>query len=217
MNEALARYPDISGVVLDLRSAIGDDEVAAAKFGGLFMGQVPVMRIVETARDEVEVVPGGDAVTDAPVVVLMSNMTRGTAEALVAAFYENARGVLVGTPTAGSARIASHIDLENGGALELLNKSIKTGVGNVLDGRGVFPIVCLSNIRSSQQQDVFFLNVINDNFNARDFNKEPEIDAATIRRGCPVITSGTDEDALAAAVSVKILTDAKVYGRLLVE
>lgn len=217
VNEALARYPDISGVVLDLRSAIGDDEVAAAKFGGLFMGQVPVMRIVETARDEVEVVPGGDAVTDAPVVVLMSNMTRGTAEALVAAFYENARGVLVGTPTAGSARIASHIDLENGGALELLNKSIKTGIGNVLDGRGVFPIVCLSNIRSSQQQDVFFLNVINDNFNARDFNKEPEIDAATIRRGCPVITSGTDEDALAAAVSVKILTDAKVYGRLLVE
>lgn len=217
VNEALARYPDLSGIVLDLRAATGDDEVAAAKFAGLFMGAVPVMRIVETARDEVEIVPGGDAVTDAPVVVLMSNMTRGTAEALVAAFYENVRGVLVGTPTAGSARTATRITLNNGGALELLNKSIKTGLGNQIDGRGIFPIVCLSNIRSSQQQDVFFLNVINNNFNARDFNSEPDVNVADIRRGCPVITSGADEDAVATAVSVKILTDAKVYNRLVAE
>ena len=131
-----------------------------------------------------------DAVTDAPVVVLMSNMTRGTAEAVVAAFYENSRGVLVGTPTAGSARTATRIALDNGGALELLNKSIKTGLGNQIDGRGLFPIVCLSNIRSTQQQDVFFLNVINNNFNARDFNQEPDVAVADIRRGCPVITSG---------------------------
>jgi hypothetical protein len=107
--------------------------------------------------------------------------------------------------------------LDNGGALELLNKSIKTGAGNPIDGRGVFPIVCLSNIRSSQQQDVFFLNVINNDFNARDFNKEPNIDVAAVRAGCPVITSGTDEDAVAAAAAVKVLTDSKVYNRLVME
>ena len=38
INEALARYSDLSGVVLDLRAAIGDDERAAAKLGGLFVG-----------------------------------------------------------------------------------------------------------------------------------------------------------------------------------
>ena len=217
VNEALARYSDISGIVLDLRATSGDDERAAAKFAGLFIGQQPVMRIVETAREEVEVVPGGDAVTDVPVVVLMSNQTRGTAEALVAAFYENKRGVLVGTPTAGSARIASHIDLSNGGALELLNKSLKTGLGHKIDGRGIFPIVCLSNIRSSQQQNAFFLNVINNDFNAQDFNNKSDVNPDDIRRGCPVISSGADEDAVATAVSVKILTDKKVYHRLIAE
>jgi carboxyl-terminal processing protease len=217
VNEALARYPDVSGIVLDLRVAGGDDERAAAKLGGLFIGKKPVMRIVETASDEVEVVPGGDAITDAPVVVLMSDQTRGTAEALVAAFYENARGVLIGTPTAGAARIASRIDLSNGGALELLNKSIKTGQGRMIDGRGIFPIVCLSNIRTNQQQNAFFLNVINNDFNARDFNQEPDVNPADIRRGCPVITNGADEDAVATAVSVKILTDKKVYNRLIAE
>lgn len=217
VNEALAKYPDISGLILDLRAATGDDERAAAKLAGMFVGKNPVMRIVETAKEEVEVVPGADAITDVPVVVLMSDMTRGTAEALAAAFYENLRGVLVGTPTAGAARIASRIDLDNGGALELLNKSIKTGSGRAIDGRGLFPIVCLSNIRSNQQQDVFFLNVVNNDFNARDFNRETGVDAATIRRGCPVITSGADEDAVATAVAVKILTTPKVYTRLIAE
>ena len=217
VNEALKKYPDLDGIVLDLRSTTGDDERAAARLAGLFIGKSPVMRIVETARDEVEVIPGGDAVTDVPVVVLMSDQTRGTAEAVAAAFYENARGVLVGTPTAGTARIATRVDLANGGALELLNKSIKTGAGRAIDGRGVFPIVCLSNIRSASQQNAFFLNVINNDFHARDFNKEPETDAAAIRRGCPVITSGADEDALSAAVSAKILTDKKVYNRLIAE
>lgn len=217
IKRALNEYADISGIVLDLRASSGDDERAAAKLAGLFVGAKPVMRIVETAMDEVEVVPSADAITDAPVVVLMSNQTRGTAEAVASAFYENTRGVLVGTPTAGSARIATVIDLDNGGALELLNKSIKTGQGNNIDGRGLFPIVCLSNIRSSQQQNAFFLNVINDNFNARDFNREPNVKPEDIRRGCPVITSGADEDALAMAVSVNILTDKKVYDALLIK
>ena len=217
VNEALAKYQDVSGIILDLRAATGDDERAAAKLAGLFIGKKPVMRIVETARDEVEVIPGGDAVTDAPVVVLMSNMTRGTAEAVVAAFYENERGVLVGTPTAGSARIATRINLENGGALELLNKSIKTGTGRAIDGRGIFPIVCLSNIRSTNQQNAFFFYLINNDFNAQDFNRDDDIDVDAVRRGCPVITSGADEDALSAAVAAKILTDSKLYNKLVAE
>ena len=217
VNEALSRYPNLGGIILDLRVATGDDERAAAKLAGLFVGKNPVMRIAQTAYEDVEVVPGADAVTKAPVVVLLSDMTRGTAEAIAAAFYENMRGVLVGTPTAGLARIATRINLDNGGALELMNKSVKTGAGRMIDGRGVFPIVCLSNIRSSQQQNAFFLNVINNDFNAQDFNKDTRINVDDIRRGCPKITSGADEDALSAAVSAKILTDKKIYNRLIAE
>ncbi len=215
IKSALNKYSDVDGVILDLRASSGDDERAAAKLAGLFIGAKPVMRIIETSFDEVEVLPNADAITDVPVVVLMSDQTRGTAEAIAAAFYENNRGVLVGTPTAGNARIATEIDLDNGGMLELLNKSIKTGQGNIIDGRGVFPIVCLSNIRSNQQQNAFFLNVINGDFNARDFNKEPDTDVNIIRRGCPTIASGADEDALSMAVSVQILTDKKIYNRLM--
>lgn len=215
VNEALSKHTGLSGVILDLRVASGDDERAAAKLAGLFIGPKPVMRVVETARDEVEIVPSGDAITNAPVVVVVSNMTRGTAEAIANAFYENGRGVLIGTPTAGHARIASKIKLNDGGMLELMNKSVKTGKGNVIDRRGVFPLVCLSNIRTSSQQNAFFLNVINNDFRAHDYNRDANVDAESVRRGCPTITSGEDEDLVALSVAVKILTDDKVYSRLL--
>ena len=215
VNEALAKHNDVGGIILDLRTAMGDDEKAAAKLAGLFVGQKPVMIISETAVDELEIVPGGDAVTDKPVVVLVSDTTRGTAEALAAAMYENKRGVLIGTPTAGKSRIASHIDLDNGGVLELLNKSVKTGSGNVLDGRGVFPLVCLSNIRNSSQQEVFFLNVMNGDFRAHDYNKDKKVDKQALRKACPKIVSGTDEDTVATAVSAKVLTDKKIYQELM--
>ncbi len=215
VNEALTKYNNVDGIILDLRTSMGDNEKAAAKLAGLFIGQNPVMRISETAVDELEVVPGGDAITEAPVVVLISDTTRGTAEAIAAAFYENKRGVLIGTPTAGRSRIATMIDLKNGGVLELLNKSVKTGTGNVLDGRGVFPLVCLSNIRNSEQQEVFFLNVLNGDFNAHDYNKDKNVNVTALRKACPKITSGTDEDTVASAVSVKLLTDKKIYKELM--
>ena len=155
-----------------------------------------------------------------PDVVILNcslNTSHKSIRTYYARFYENNRGVLVGTPTAGNAKIASKFPLKNGAVLELMNKTIKTGTGKTIDGRGVFPIVCLSNIRSSQQQNAFFLNVVNDNFGARDFNREPDVSIDAIRRGCPTITSGADEDALATAVSAKILTDRAVYNKLLTE
>ena len=215
VNEALTKYNDVGGIILDLRTAKGDDEKAAAKLAGLFTGEVPVMRVKETAVDELEIVPGGKAITKAPVVVLISDNTSGTSEAIAAAFYENKRGVLIGTPTAGRSRIASYIDLKNGGVLELLNKSVKTGKGNVIDGRGVFPLVCLSNIRNTQQREAFFLNIINGEFNARDYNSEKNVDVKALRKACPNITSGEDEDSMASAVSAKILTDKKIYNELM--
>lgn len=217
VNEALAKHPNATGVILDLRAARGTDAKAATKMAGLFIGANPVMRVSQTAAEDVEFVPGGDAITDAKLVVLVSNTTSGTAEAVASAMYEHGRGVLVGTPTAGHARLATHIDLSNGAALEVMNKSIKSNSGIALDNRGVFPIVCLSNIRSSRQQTAFFVNVINDDFNLKDFNKAESVDTDALRRGCPVILNGDDEDMASAAIAVKILTDDDVYKKLIAQ
>jgi hypothetical protein len=74
--------------------------------------------------------------------------------------------------------------------------------------------VCLSNIRNTEQREAFFVNVTNSNFGGRDFNRE-DIDPDAIRRGCPAIRSGADEDNVAAAVATRVLTDARIYGELI--
>jgi C-terminal processing protease CtpA/Prc len=212
--EALNMYGGkIGGVYLDLRAATGEDERAMAKMAGLFLGRVPVARIAATAIEEVEVIPGGDAVVDVPVVVAVSNATSGAAEGLAFAFYENGGGVVIGMPTAGRARLATKIDLKNGGALELLNRTMKSGRNMTIDGRGFFPLICLSNIRNSEQRDVFLVNVRNHEWNARDLNME-DIDPKAVRKGCPNIKSGNDEDAVASAVAMDILLSDGVYKTL---
>ena len=85
----------------------------------------------------------------------------------------------------------------------------------MIDGHGVFQIVCLSKSRSDEQQSALFVNVIKGEFKARDFNRDKDVSAETIRKGCPTRTSGADEDALSTAVAVKILTDAKIYNNLM--
>ena len=65
------------------------------------------------------------------------------------------------------------------------------------------------------QQSAFFLNVVNNDFRSHDYNADDKVDADAVRRGCPVITSGEDEDLLARSVAIKILTDKTVYSRLL--
>ena len=215
VNEALAKYPNAGGIILDLRACGGEDERAAAKLAGLFLGQKSIMVISGGDDGDLEVIPGGNAVTWAPVVVLTSDSTRGMAEAIASAFYENNRGVLVGTPTAGRIRKSSRIPLKNGGILELFNVSIKTGKGAMLDRRGMFPLICLSSIKSAADRETFFVNVINGQFNSHDYNKDENANVKSLRMACPRIPSGVDEDAMAGAVSAEILTNKTVYSELI--
>lgn len=215
VNEALAKHQDIDGIILDLRVSNGKDEKSAAKMAGLFIGQKPVMRISEPGQDDLEVVPGGDAVTDVPMVILISDSTRGMSEAVASALYENNRGVLIGTPTAGYTRLPGRIKLSNGGFITLLNKSVKTGQGNILDNRGVFPLICLSNIRNASEKQTFFVNILNGSFNVKDFNKDTTADVNSLRKACPDIVSGDEEDAMAVAVAAELLTEKMLYNQLM--
>ena len=180
---------------------------------GLFLGEVPIARIVSEGGQDAEVTPGGRAVTDANIVIAVSNSTTGTAEGLAFAFYEQRKGVTIGVPTPGRSRLRTTINLSNGGALELLNRELRTGQNRQIDGRGFFPNVCLSNIRTTDQQDVFMVSIRNNEWTIRDFNNDGDVTAA--RRGCPNITSGADEDSVTSAVAMDILLNRDVYKSLM--
>lgn len=215
ISEALKKYKDISGIILDLRNTFGRDEIVTAKLAGLFLGKKPIMRIIESDKSEAEIIPSEVSKIDIPIVVLISSSTRGTAEALAYSFYENQKGVLIGTPTLGNVNIPTILNLKNNGKLEVFNKIFKSGLGNDLYKRGIFPIVCLSNIKGEKQQSTFFVNINNNSFKYNDFNKTRDIDVKSIRSACSNIKDGKEEDIISTAISMKILTDKNIYDKLI--
>ena len=56
---------------------------------------------------------------------------------------------------------------------------------------------------------------MNGRFNVHDYNQDKDIDAKALRKACPNITSGVDEDAMAVAVAAEILTNKMVYNELM--
>lgn len=216
IKNALKTHQNIKGIILDLRSTSGNDEQSVTKLAGLFVGKEPIMRVVESLTNEVEISSSTKKQIKVPTVVLISNSTSGTAEILAYNLYEKEAGLIIGSPTSGEARLSTMINLSNGGGLLLYNKSIKTAKGDDLDGIGVFPIVCLANIRSSKDQEVFFLNVINENFDIKDYNNiVDKTNVLQVRKGCPYFISGFDEDNISLGVAVKILTDKLIYNKLI--
>ena len=79
----------------------------------------------------------------------------------------------------------------------------------------MFPLICLSNIRSAAQIDTFIVNIMNGRFDAHDYNKDTNVDVKSLRKACPNITSGSDEDAMAIAVAAEILTDKRIYNEIM--
>ncbi len=210
-----------SGIVLDLRTTDGDDEEAMTQIAGLFMGKVPVLQVINVGSDKAfEMVPGGEAIVDSniPVIVLTSRQTHKLGEALAAAFEENHRGLVVGTPTAGDAKLSKTIPLKNGGQLKITNRQMKTGGGRDLSNRGVLPVICTSSIRSQKQQEVMFVNILNKDFKTGLETWYSETDQSRIekiRRGCPEVANGQDEDLLTQGVVAQIFSNPKVYDALI--
>ena len=59
--------------------------------------------------------------------------------------------------------------------------------------------------------------MINDDFHVQDFNKDNKVNVDAVRRGCPIIANGEDEDLMSAAVATKILTDKNIYHKLIAD
>ena len=210
-NEALIKYEkELKGILIDLRGAGGTDASAAAKFGGLFVGKNPVLRVFD-GKDETEFVPARDASTDAPIVVVVNEGTKGAAEAFAAAIWDNRRGAVIGTPTAGESKLAKKIQLDGGGEISIHSDMVKTGLGRVIENRGFFPNVCLSAIRSDTQSHAFFANVRAGDFRPHDYNGEADAPVNKIREGCRPLKSGAAEDALTLAIGIGILSNDSVY------
>lgn len=141
--------------VLDLRDVPGGYLSQSVDIASLFIQSGTVVQI-QTVEGTTTRSADGNAVTNAPLVVLVNSRTAGCAEVLAAALQESGRAEVVGETTQGKGSIQIMQPLSFGGALRYTAAYYLTPEGRQLDGNGVSPNVETSN---QDTQDAVALDI----------------------------------------------------------
>lgn len=126
----------LAGIVLDLRYAEGTNYQAAGMVADEFVrGGEPMLKL-----GDVKMV-GTDRASDIrqPVAVLVNGETRAAAEALAGILRESAAALVIGSKTAGEARVYELFTLSTGQKLRVGKVAVEVGRGKVLPAGGIVP------------------------------------------------------------------------------
>src|SRR6266568_102890 len=126
----------ITGLVLDLRFAGGDDYAAAAAAADLFVNKE--RPLLDWGNGLVRSKEKTDAIT-VPVAVLVNRRTAAAAEALAAVLRETGAGLVLGSKTAGQAMIAQEFPLKDGERLRIATVPVQLADGSALSSQGLKP------------------------------------------------------------------------------
>ena len=107
-----------TNIVLDLRYTAGGDAKEAVQLANLFMetGTIAILQGQKFAKETFNA-NSKDALTKAPVAVLVNQATAGPAEIVAGAIEDNHRGQVVGVKTFGAGSVQKLIPLDDGSAL----------------------------------------------------------------------------------------------------
>jgi C-terminal processing protease CtpA/Prc len=135
--EALAASNHLKGAILDLRYAKGADYKAAAELADLFVQTERVL--MKAGEVEHRSASGGSEIRQ-PLAVLVNRQTAGAPEALAAALRQAGAALLIGSSTAGEARLFESFDLSTGQTLRIGTVPVLVA-GEPIPSSGVVPDV----------------------------------------------------------------------------
>ena len=130
----------LSGLVLDLRYAAGEDYASSAATADLFLKKD--QPLLNWGTGMVRAKEKSDAIS-LPVAVLVNGETAGAPEALAAILREAGAGLVLGSRTAGQAMIAQEFPLKNGDRLRIATAPIELGNGSTLSAQGLKPDIAV--------------------------------------------------------------------------
>ncbi len=144
--------PQLRGIVLDLRSDPGGLLDQAVSLADVFIAKGPIVATVgrnPASRQFFEA--SGDSVAPLlPIVVLVNGGSASASEIVAAALQDAGRAVVVGTASYGKGTVQTVLRLPNNGELILTWARLVAPSGYLLNGRGVVPTVCTSDLGNDE-------------------------------------------------------------------
>lgn len=128
-----------AGYLLDLRNNPGGLLQAGIEIARLWLPQGTIVYTVnrQGILDSFEAF--GQAITDAPLVVLVNEGTASSSEILAGALQDNGRATLVGSTTFGKGLIQSLFDLSDGAGLAVTVAKYETPAHHDINKLGITP------------------------------------------------------------------------------
>ncbi len=169
LKEALSKFKDAPGLILDLRSNGGGDAREGLKVAGYFFDEkIQVARVVTrtgkppsalfglvSLPKEFQAGEKGGRVYSRPVVILVNEGTGSTSELIANALQEHGRAYVIGAQSCGCVLgVLDHRELKGGGDLAVSEIGFVTPDGRRLEGEGVKPnesvIVTLRDLQAGR-------------------------------------------------------------------
>ncbi len=134
------------GAILDLRGNGGGIFDAAVEVADLFLEDGLIVTSEGRARDASyeRRANAGDALSGAPLVVLVDQATASAAEIVVGALKDRHRAVVLGSNTYGKGSVQTVLPLSQGGALKYTSARWRTPSGQPIPLTGIEPDIPLA-------------------------------------------------------------------------
>jgi len=148
------------GVILDLRSNPGGLLSAANAVVSLFVERGTPYVEVRTRKDKKFALTTGEQVVDDAVkmVVLVNEGSASAAEIVAGALQDLGRATIVGAKTFGKGTVQQVLQFNDKSSLKLTIAEWYTPDGHVINGKGVFPDIGISEI---EERDAPLLKALN--------------------------------------------------------
>ncbi len=141
VREAIADLEEqgAKGLILDLRDNPGGLLDVSVDVASAFVDDGVIVRVESRGEESVEHRARGDAVTDAPLVVLVNENSASASEIVAGALQDHERATIMGQTTFGKGSVQTVERLSFGGGVKFTVAHYLTPKGRVIDGIGVEP------------------------------------------------------------------------------
>ncbi|MCT4552971.1 MAG: S41 family peptidase [Alphaproteobacteria bacterium] len=225
VNSYLSR-DDIKGMIVDLRGSVFGNKDEALKLIDMFYSE-GVIAVLENKKNngDFEVIEN-DIITDKnlnmgdlPFVIISDRSVSGAGEMFAQSMQIGMKAFIVGEASDGEGRIYNEFELSNKSVLSLPDTAFYSN-DNVLNGVGVFPLICSYDIISDDDIEKLFNSIKGGMYEPYPgdiwFSKYDDLAlnrADALREGCPYKTNVSYE--LDARLARKIVSDTDVYDFLM--
>jgi carboxyl-terminal processing protease len=214
---AQARAPEgLRGIVLDLRGDAGGLLDQAVSLADVFILGGPIAATTgrHPASRQLFEASGDSVVPHLPIVVLINGGSASASEVVAAALQDAGRAVVVGSSSYGKGTVQTVAPLPNGGALTLTWAVLIAPSGYSLNGHGVVPTLCTSDLADDGQALRIALERAGSAslspLTLRPRASLSEADWSQLRRSCP---ERLGDHAIDISVAERLLADPDLFSQ----